>query len=253
MATNENEQAENFRQWAKQFCGLETPRLVGRILRHDDDQALFEILQNPCVHRIVAGFRFPFDLSSVRLWLGERMERMASGKGMYVGARYRGTDCLLGYFGVKWDLGAANIGGAVDPLYWGKGLTEEMMFAMINELFGAGIGRIIATCALDNYSTMRVMRACNFDELERTEIDTPQGRRASRHFELTPERWRSARVMPAEIPLSPEDIQERRQALRTCRHHSPTNRQIRSRDRPHCREYSLHDCRDARCSHRRAV
>jgi hypothetical protein len=61
--------------WVKSFTRLETPRLTARPLRADDDVALYDALKNPRVHTMIAGFDYPFTLSSVRRWLAIRMAR----------------------------------------------------------------------------------------------------------------------------------------------------------------------------------
>lgn len=202
------------RQWVQGFTTLETPRLVARPVRADDDRLLYAALDNPRVHRLIAGFPQPFDLSSVRRWLAERLARMERGDGMYGLVFYKDSETLVGYFGMMVaDDGAAEIAGAIDELYWGKGFAEEFGFGLVSDLFAAGAPSIIATTALDNVASMRVLQVMNFQQEGQKDITTASGTRSSWLFRLTPEAWKSAKVVPLNDGASREDVQARRHAL----------------------------------------
>lgn len=200
--------------WARRFDGLETPRLYARRLTAADDQLLFEALQNPRVHSWVGTLEQPFTLSSARRWLAARLERMERDEGVYCGVFYQGTNALLGFVGaaIKAEHGGMTLGGAVSELYWGKGFAEEIMFALIADLLGAGVNPIYATTALENYASERLLLAFNFEEVGQTDIATPDGGRASRLFQLAEQDFRKAVITP-DTGATPEEIREKRRAL----------------------------------------
>jgi len=206
---------ERFSAWSRAFTTLETPRLVARRLTADDADAIYEALKNPRVNRWLAPLEQPFDRTAARRWLVSRLKRMEDGEGVQCGIEYRGSPVLLGFVGLALseEAGGIAIGGAVSELYWGKGFVEEMCFVLVNEMFRIGVSSLVGTCAVDNWSSMRVLHTLNFEQVDRKQIATPQGDRDSFVYRLTPERWRSARVMPLSDGLSPEELVERRKAL----------------------------------------
>ncbi len=204
-----------FVAWAKDFTELTTPRLVVRPLTLADDEALFDALKNPRVNTWISVFQQPFDLSAMRRWLTPRIERMEQHEGIWAGVYHHGSTHPMGWVfaGLEPDLGGVELAGALGELYWGKGFVEEASFALISELFGAGVSRLVATCAITNYSSMRVLQALNFEQRKRILLPRPQGPRESWLYELTPEQWRTVRLLPLGDGLSPEEIKQRRQAL----------------------------------------
>lgn len=209
------EQTDACRRWIGSFTQLETPRLVARPLVMADDTALFEALQNPRVHNWVGPLEKPFTLSSARRWLTSRIERMEREEGINCGVFYRESGTLMGFVGaaLKPELGGMTIGGAGSEVYWGKGFAEEIGFALVIDLFSAGVAPLMATTALDNYASERLLRAFNFEEVGEIVSETPGGARASRLFMLTEPAFRKAIITPDKNATSPDDVRARRKAL----------------------------------------
>lgn len=209
------EQIDACRHWIKTFDRLETPRLVARRLTIADDELLFEALKNPRVHSWIGPLEKPFTLSSARRWLASRIERMEREEGINCAVIYRDSGTLMGFVGaaLKPETGGMTVGGAGSEVYWGKGFAEEMGFALVIDLFSAGINPIMATTALDNYSSERLLRAFNFEEVGEVISDTPDGPRPSRLFRLTEQAFRGAIVTPDKGSASPDEISAKRKAL----------------------------------------
>ena len=208
------EQSEVCRNWVRGFGGLETPRLYARRFVATDDQLLFEALRNPRVHSWVSTFEKPFTFSSARRWLAERLDRMDKEEGVSCGVFHRDSGALLGFVGAafKPEQGGMTLGGAVSELYWGKGFAEEITFALILDLFGAGVAPLFATTALDNYASERLLLAFNFENIGQIDVETPGGERGSRLYRLTEQRFRQAVITP-DSGVSPEEQRQRRRAL----------------------------------------
>lgn len=206
---------EAMAKWVRGFRGMETPRLWTRPLREDDAEALFDAIKNPRVNAWVAIYEQPFTLSTVRRFIAKRIERMAAGEGLWLGVFAHGCDVPMGWISADLEplLAGVELGGALGELYWGKGFVEEATFALMNGLFNAGVSSVIATCAVGNYSSMRVILALNFERAGTMERPTPQGPRASLVFKLTPEGWRSAKLLPLGDGLSADEIAQRRRDL----------------------------------------
>lgn len=208
---------ESSREWVRSFTGFDTPRLHVRPLAATDDIHLFEAMQDPRVNQWIGGFEQPFSLVSARRWLAPRLERMERGDGVYVGVFYKNTDVLMGfaYAVLDGDSSGVEIAGALNELYWGKGFVEEFSFALISDLFAAGVSAVLATSAMENWSSVRVLRALNFTEVATKPIITPNGPRESRVFRLTAEAWRRAVIVPLADDADPREIKRRRVALVT--------------------------------------
>jgi RimJ/RimL family protein N-acetyltransferase len=201
--------------WARGHTGLTTPRTWTRPLRVEDAEALYDTIKNPRVHRWVSVFEQPCTLSTLRRWIAVRVARMEAGEGVWSGVFVHGSDVPMGWVSIDLEpeLGGVELGGMLGELYWGKGFVEEVSFALMNEVMAAGVSRVIATCAIDNYSSMRVILALNFEKTGQMDRSTPQGPRPSLVFELTPERWRKVRLLPLYDGLPPEEIAQRRREL----------------------------------------
>ena len=204
-----------FVAWAKDFTQLKTPRLVVRPLTLSDAEPLYDALKNPRVNTWISVYQQPFDLSALRRWLIPRIERMEQHEGIWAGVYPQGSTQPMGWVfaGLEADLGGVELAGALGELYWGKGFVEEASFALISDLMGAGLSRLVATCALNNYSSMRVLEALNFERRHKILLPRPQGARESWLYELTPDQWRKVRLLPLGDGLSPEEIKARRLAL----------------------------------------
>lgn len=205
----------SFTTWAQLNRRFETERMVLRPLDVSDAESLFDAMKNPRVNEWIPVFEQPFDRVALRRWLLPRLARMERQEGLWYGVYHRGATVLMGwaYVGLEEELGGVELAGALSELYWGKGFIEEVGFALINDLFRAGVSHLVADCFPDNWSSMRALRALNFEEIEQRPMDTTRGRQQLRIFKLTPERWRKAKVLPLGDGLSPEDIKERRREL----------------------------------------
>lgn len=215
MVEMDTDQIARLAAWVKTFEPMETPRMVARPFRADDAELLYEALKNERVNRWIGGFEQPFDVSAARRWLAPRLERMERGEGVYGGVFYREPRMLMGFFYavVNIEGGGVEIAGALNELYWGKGFVEEFSFALVNEVLRAGAPSVLATCARDNFSSMRVLQTLNFEQEAFKTIPTPQGPRESWVYRLTPERWSSAMVMPLNDGVPQEEVTKRRREL----------------------------------------
>lgn len=204
-----------FAAWAANFKDLSTPRLIAKPLTLEDAEPLFDALRNPRVNTWISVFEQPFDVSAMRRWLLPRLQRMDMHEGIWAGIYPAGASQPMGfiYAGIEPDLGGVELAGALGELYWGKGFVEEMTFALINELFDIGLPHLVATCAITNWSSMRVLEALNFVQERRIELVRPRGPNHSYLYALTPERWRKVRLLPLGDGLSPEEVKARRRAL----------------------------------------
>lgn len=201
--------------WVRDFKTLTTPRIIARPFTVTDIDAHYNVMRNDRANRWIGGFEQPFDRTAARRWLVTRLERMERGEGVYGAVQYRDSGTMMGFFYAVIDPenGGVEIAGGLNEIYWGKGFVEEFSFALIAELFDAGAPSVLATCAFDNWSSMRVLGALNFTEIGVKTLQAAAGERRSRLFRLTPERWRSVRLLPVGDGLSPEDIRARRTAL----------------------------------------
>lgn len=201
--------------WARGHTGLKTPRLWTRPLRVEDADTLFDSIKSPRVNKWVSVFEQPCTVSTLRRWIGVRVARMEAGEGVWSAVFVHGSDVPMGWVSIDLEpeLGGVELGGMLGELYWGKGFVEEISFALLSDVFEAGVSRVVATCAVDNYSSMRVILALNFEQTGKMDRSTPQGLRPSLVFELTPERWRKVRLLPVYDGLPPEEIAQRRREL----------------------------------------
>jgi RimJ/RimL family protein N-acetyltransferase len=211
----DSDQIAQLGAWVRDFTGFETPRVTTRPVTMSDDAALFDALENPRIHTSIAGFDLPFTISSVRRWLVERLARRERCEGMYAAIVHRDSGVVMGHFGAKIDVeaGGMEVGIAMNELFWGKGFVEEVCFALANDLFRAGAPALVATCAMENWPSMRILMACSFEPQGFKTIATPQGPRPSRFFRLTPEAWNRTILTPIGDGLSHDDIRARRKAL----------------------------------------
>lgn len=215
MSEITSDDIERLAAWVRGFTTIETPRLTMRRLSAEDAEALHGAMRNERVNSWISGFAQPFDLSAMRRWLAPRLERMERGEGIYGAILHRESGVMLGFMHavMEPELGGVELAAALQEVYWGKGFVEEGAFALINDLFDAGLSQLVATCALTNRSSIVALHALAFTQTATIDIVTPQGPRPSFLFMLTPEAWRSIRLMPFEESLCLQEIRARRKAI----------------------------------------
>jgi RimJ/RimL family protein N-acetyltransferase len=150
---------------------LETERLVLRLPRLDDAEAMLRLYSDPEAMRFIGGVQREIvedPAYIVRVWL-ERWE--ANGFGQLVAER-RADGTVVGRIGLvvwdtrSWELstvpeagehGQPELGWALARAYWGHGYaTEGALAARDWALDGVGIGRLISVIAPENARSQRV-------------------------------------------------------------------------------------------------
>lgn len=117
---------------------LRTARLVLRAVTHADDLAFLRIFSNPATMKYWS--REPLEtLEEAQKMVQEEIDWGTSGKCINWGITLAGSDELIGkinLFGYEARNRRAEIGFALDPAHWGRGLASEAMEAVLDCAFG---------------------------------------------------------------------------------------------------------------------
>jgi RimJ/RimL family protein N-acetyltransferase len=162
---------------------LETERLLLRRFREEDAPVVDAWEQNDDFKRYLGP---PSDgYESIRRWDAHWDEH---GFGL-LAVTWRETGEPIGRSGVQyhraWN-GDPEVGWALDPRWWGRGLATEAGAASVTWAFGTlGFDRVVSICVEENVASRRVMEKLGFSLLKRLDwqgwhlwvhaLDRPRG------------------------------------------------------------------------------
>ncbi len=149
------------------FSPLETGRLVLRAFAVEDAESLHALINDWRVCRTLADVEYPYGRDKADSWIAETAEQLREGTGCHVAitGMEEGREMLVGGAGIRLDPTAreGRLGYWVGWRFWGHGVATEAAgrlarWAMAN----LEIDRLTATVAIDNPSSIAVLRRIGF-------------------------------------------------------------------------------------------
>lgn len=139
---------------------LETPRLLLRRMRLDDDADMFAYASDPEVTKTLT-FETHLSIDDSRGFLQSVADGYARGDTAAWGIEHRDSRRFIGTIGfgqIHQGGYVGTVGYALNRHFWGQGLMTEALTAVIDFGFRhMGLCRIEAVCRLDNVGSYRVM------------------------------------------------------------------------------------------------
>ena len=149
------------------FSPLETGRLVLRTFAPNDADSLHSLINDWRVCRTLAHVAYPYGRDQADAWISETATQLREGTGCHVAITgvEAGREMLVGGVGLRLDRAAreGRLGYWVGWQFWGHGVATEAAgrlarWAMAN----MEIDRLTATVAIDNPSSIAVLRRIGF-------------------------------------------------------------------------------------------
>jgi RimJ/RimL family protein N-acetyltransferase len=154
---------------------IETERLLLRRFRDEDLPVVHRWHSDPRFVRHLTGRPFTRDETeaTLRRWQGHWEQH---GFGLRA-VEWRETGELIGRAGAQYHrLWAPDpeVGWALDPAWWGRGIATEAGAASIAETFELGFDRVVSITTEQNVASRAVMERLGFTLLERIPFDDPR-------------------------------------------------------------------------------
>ena len=138
---------------------IETERLILRLMRRDDAEALLPLFGDPV---FIASFEAtPFDLDEMEAWVERNLvHQAANGVGLYT-VVLRSAGLVIGDCGLEWiDIDGepvAELGYDIRRDHWGHGYATEAASAIRDHaLHVLGLPRLVSLIQVGNAASMRV-------------------------------------------------------------------------------------------------
>ena len=164
----------------------------GRLARPEDAVGLYEFLRDPAIHGPIYNLPRPLTEATVRSFIERILEDRARGEGLLF-LRFDEAGDVIGYseFGIWPEWGAGDLGGALRADQQGKraGVSgAKRSFTWMFQILQLKL--IVATGALDNVRTARMLDGLGFDRKGEITNTRPDGTaRRSNVWEVRREDW----------------------------------------------------------------
>ena len=145
-----------------------TPRLVLRAMEEKDQADMLSLLSHP---KVGEGYMVPqFASAEEALPLFLRLKDISGdATRFFYGIQWQ--DHMVGMIHVVESVAQeAELGYAIHPDYWGKGIATEALGAAMEALYRAGYELVTAGAFSHNAASMRVMEKCGMEKLPKEEI-----------------------------------------------------------------------------------
>jgi len=176
---------------------LETARLWLRWPRASDEAAIHRFCSSPEVALATARIPYPYPPGSAQRFIYAAREGNASGRDLtLVMTPSKGKPEAIGSISLgSRGLDRLTLGFVLAPEFWGKGLATEAAWAMVDTGFTlAPAVEILASAAVDNLGSRRVLEKCGFVVVSTGPKGAPaRGRLIESHeFRLARQSWAEA-------------------------------------------------------------
>jgi RimJ/RimL family protein N-acetyltransferase len=138
---------------------LITSRLTLRPPLEVDLDSITHWLGDQAISRNLRTVPFPYDRIDAEEWLGKCQDR-SDGRQVFTVHRER----LMGCVGVGLCQGEWELGYWIARPHWGKGYAREAVRAVLDHaIASSGMKRIVASAAVDNPASLKVLDRCGFE------------------------------------------------------------------------------------------
>ena len=153
---------------------ITTPRLILHALRDSDKEALLSMLTS---ERVYATYMVP-DLvtQQARDRMFSSLRALSEREDRYLFGIYEGDTFLGVIHDTAIEGSTIELGYALHPSYFGRGIMTEALRGLIDELFAQGFAEISAAAFEENEASQRVMQACGMRITGKTESITYRGK-----------------------------------------------------------------------------
>lgn len=187
-------QEQKIRDAVRSAKGIGFSEAPSRLALPDDAEALCDFLSDPEIHAPIYNLPQPLTVASVRAFIEDKLAERERGEGLLL-LRYDEADEVVGYseFDIWPEWGAGDLGGALRADRQGQRAgvdgarrTFDWMYDTLN------LQLIVATGALDNIRTARLLDGLGFERKGEITSHRPDGSsRQSMVWEISRDAWKS--------------------------------------------------------------
>ncbi|MEO1187468.1 MAG: GNAT family N-acetyltransferase [Pseudomonadota bacterium] len=191
VVLSEAQQVE-IRDAVRHASGIPFEDAPSRLAMADDAGAFLRFLSDPAIHGPIYNLPSPLNAETVTAFIRRKLEQRSRGEGLLF-LRFDSDREVIGYSELDiWpEWGAGDLGGALRPDQQGKraGVSgAKRTFTWMFEVLRLRL--IVATGALDNVRTARMLDGLGFERKGEITSHRPDGgTRASRVWEVTRAAW----------------------------------------------------------------
>lgn len=190
-ALSAQRQAE-IRAAVRSATGVDFADASSRLAQPADAGALFRFLSDPAIHGPIYNLPRPLTEATVAGFIREKLEQRARGEGLLF-IRVDSDGAVFGYseFDIWPEWGAGDLGGALRADRQGQRAGVSGALQTFTWMFDTlKLDLIVATGALDNIRTARLLDGIGFERKGETVSTRPDGsERRSIVWEVTREAW----------------------------------------------------------------
>ena len=186
------EHEERIREAVRSASEIHFGLFPGRLAKPSDAPAFYVFLSDTEIHRPIYNLPRPLTEESVRAFIEEKLEEQARGEGLlFLSFDEAGEVAAYTDFLIWPEWGAGDLGGAYRRDQQGRGGGGRGVKLAFSWMFEALLlERIVATAALDNVRTARIMDGLGFQRMGEIMSERPDGgTRSSLVWELDRAEW----------------------------------------------------------------
>lgn len=186
-------------------CPIETTRLQLRQLQPEDQEAIYQLLNNPEVAKQTARIPYPYTRAMAGEWIAAMPERVKDGEYVWAIVEKK-QQKLIGCISFVWEFAQkeAEVGYWLGQPFWGKGYMTEALAAVVEHAFiFLPIRQLQANVRQNNGSSKQVLEKNGFQRSgskveyfpirqENVELDI---------YHLSRDQWLQRQPSPAPILL----------------------------------------------------
>ncbi len=145
---------------------IETARLILRPFEPKDRDGLVEIFGNWQVTQwLSTNVPFPYTAKDAETFITKAVAEFTEGSAFCYAIEDKETGRLAGNIGIFSPTEETEIGYALGPDFWGRGLGTEILNAVTKAAFKTGvITRIVAQTATDNIGSQKILEKAGFKQ-----------------------------------------------------------------------------------------
>ena len=151
------------KKFFSQIPCIPSERLVLRQLRETDAAALSELMHSPMVYRYLPTFLFERNSTDAREVISRLYDECLKESlilGVFMNEEFCGLAEIYGY---REDARKVSIGGRFLERFWGQGIADEVIAALVRYLREeTDIRLVTASTMVENKSVTHVMQKCHF-------------------------------------------------------------------------------------------
>ena len=163
---------------------VETERFILTPIQAGDLEAVFETMNSRKTADIISFLKWPITQEQAMSWCERSVKGLATGKGFVFLARDKKAASPVGTIGLFMteDPEVGEVGYWITENWQGQGVASEILKSIIAFASQKGLSKLIATAAIENPISLRVLEKQGFKIVGTKELPTAKGKPLTCHL-----------------------------------------------------------------------